>query len=252
MPLYPALALLLGSAIAMGGDWVRWGTRVLSVFSGVAAIACFVLVFLVRNQPTPGDISSALSSHPDVYTLALGHMLDLTIGSFAYLRVPLILAGIAFLIGCAGTVLSTGRRAALAIALMMVLFFHAARLAMVTFDPFLSSRPLAEAILKAPPGRLIMGDQYYTFSSIMFYTNEYALLLNGRYFNLEYGSNAPGAPPVFIDDARLRNAWLEPNRYYIVVDHAQLTGLDSLLGSANITTVASSGGKSVLTNHPRR
>ena len=32
----------------------------------------------------------------------------------------------------------------LAISLMMVLFLHAARLAMVTFDPFLSSRPLAE------------------------------------------------------------------------------------------------------------
>jgi hypothetical protein len=30
MPLYPALALLLGSAIAMDGSWVRWGTRALS------------------------------------------------------------------------------------------------------------------------------------------------------------------------------------------------------------------------------
>jgi hypothetical protein len=34
-----------------------------------------------------------------------------------------------------------------------------------------------------------MGDQYYTFSSTIFYTNLLlnALLLNGRYFNLEYG-----------------------------------------------------------------
>ena len=152
-----------GSAIAMGGSWVRWGTRVLSGIAGLAAIACFALVFLVRNEPTPGDISSALSSHPDVYTLALGHMLDLTLASFAYLRVPLVIAGIAFLIGCLGTMVAGGRRAALAIALMMVLFFHAARLAMVTFDPFLSSRPLADAILKSPPGKLIMGDQYYTY-----------------------------------------------------------------------------------------
>src|SRR6202142_910403 len=116
MPLYPAFALLLGSAMAPGGAWLRWGTRALSGIAALAAIACFVLVFLVRNEPTPGDISSALSSHPDVYTLALGHMLDLTLASFAYLRVPLLVAGIAFLVGCLGTMFAEGRRAALAIA----------------------------------------------------------------------------------------------------------------------------------------
>jgi len=250
MPVYPAFALLLGSTIAMGGDWVLWSTRVLSAIAGMAAIACFVLVFLVRNEPTPGDISSALSHHPGVYTLALGHMLDLTLESFAYLRLPLIIAGIAFLIGSIGTLLAAAQRTALAIALMMVLFFHAARLAMVIFDPFLSSRPLADAILRSPQGRLIMGDQYYTFSSIMFYTNQDALLLNGRYFNLEYGSYAPGAPPVFIDDSELRNLWFEPSRYYIVADHKQLSHIENLLGAAKLTTVASSGGKAVLTNLP--
>ena len=48
-----------------------------------------------------------------------------------------------------------------------------------------------------------MDDQYYTFSSIFFYTNRTALLLNGRNNNLEYGSYAPGAPNVFINDAQL-------------------------------------------------
>jgi 4-amino-4-deoxy-L-arabinose transferase-like glycosyltransferase len=250
MPAYPAFALLLGCAIAMGGNWVHGGTRVLSAIAGVAAIACFTVVFLVRNDPTPGDISSALSSHPDVYTLALGHMLDLTLGSFAYLRVPLVVAAIAFLIGTLGTFLARAQRTGMAIALMMVLFFHAARLAMVTFDPFLSSRPLADAILRSPPGGLIMGDQYYTFSSIMFYTNQDALLLNGRYFNLEYGSYAPGAPNVFIDDLKLKNLWDEPHRYYIVADHAQVSHLGDLLGAGKLTAVASTGGKTVLTNEP--
>ena len=250
MPAYPAFALLLASGVAMGGDWVRWGTRVVSGIAGIAAAAVFVLVFLVRNTPTPGDISSALSHHPGAYTLALGHMLDLTLGSFAYLRLPLILAGIAFLIGSLGTVRSTGERAALAISLMMVLFFHAARIAMVTFDPFLSSRPLAEAILRSPRGRLIMGDQYYTFSSVIFYTNQDAFLLNGRYFNLEYGSYAPGSPPVFINDSQFKDLWLEPNRYYVVADRSQLPGFQTLLGSQHLNVVATSGGKLALTNHP--
>jgi hypothetical protein len=250
MPIYPALALLLGSAVAMGGSWVRWGTRALTVIAGAAAIACFTLFFLVRNYPTPGDISAALSHHPGVYSLSLGHMLDLTLGSFAYLRMPLLLAGVAFLIGSVATLQADARRTALATAAMMVLFFHAARLAMVTFDPFLSSRPLADAVVRSPQGRLIMGDQYYTFSSMMFYTNQDALLLNGRYFNLEYGSYAPDSPPVFINDEQFKNLWLEQNRYYVIASRPQLPIFERLLGPQGLNLVAESGGKFLLTNHP--
>src|SRR5579864_2560005 len=60
MPCYPALALLVGSAMAMGGDWVRRGTRVLAAIAACAGIACLAIFFAVRHLPTPGDISSAL------------------------------------------------------------------------------------------------------------------------------------------------------------------------------------------------
>src|ERR1039458_6207920 len=110
-------------------------------------------------------------------------MEDLTLASFAYLRLPLAVAAVAFLAGAPASVRATGRRAFLAAALMMVLFFQAARLAMVVFDPYLSSRPLAEALLRAPEGRLIVDHHYYTFSSVFFYTNRSALLLNGRFNN---------------------------------------------------------------------
>jgi 4-amino-4-deoxy-L-arabinose transferase-like glycosyltransferase len=250
MPIYPALALLFGSAIATENVWVRRGTRVLSVIAAMAAIACFTLIFLVRNTSTPGDISLALSQHPGAYTLALGHMLDLTLDSFAYLRLPLAVAGMAFLIGAMATVRLNATRAAFGIALMMVLFFHAARLAMVSFDPFLSSRPLADAILKSPPGKLIMGDQYYTYSSIFFYTNQTALLLNGRYFNLEYGSYAPGAAAVFIDDVRFKELWNAPTRYYLVADRPQMAHIQGLLDPGRPNIVAGGGGKLLITNHP--
>jgi hypothetical protein len=143
MPCYPALALLLGSAMAPEDEWVHRGTRVLGGVTALAALACIAIAFAVRNLPTPGDISSALSRHPSAYTLSLGHMLDLTFDSFAYLRLPLCLAGTAFLIGAVGNLRWSGLRASLTTGLMMVLFFHAARLALVVFDPYLSSRPLA-------------------------------------------------------------------------------------------------------------
>lgn len=250
MPCYPALALLLGCVLTMENRWVRIGTRALTVIVGAAAVTCLGILWAVRHVPTPGDISAALSHHPGVYTLSLGHMEDLTLQSFAYLRLPLGLAALAFCIGAVGTAFLGRDRIFLAAALMMVVFFQAARLAMVSFDPYLSSRPLAEALNRAPDGRLIVDRHYYTFSSVFFYTNRSALLLNGRWNNLEYGAYAPGVPDVFIDDPKFRDLWLESGRLYIVASDAALPRLVSLVGRAQLNVVSASGGKVLLTNQP--
>jgi 4-amino-4-deoxy-L-arabinose transferase-like glycosyltransferase len=250
MPCYPALALLLGSAMAQGGDWVRRGTRVLAAVTGLAAVACIAILIAVRGVPSPGDISQALSRNPSAYTLSLGHMEDLTLESFAYLRLPLALAAVAFLVGSLGSLRAVGQRAFLASALMMVLFFHAARLAMVVFDPYLSSRPLAEALKRAPEGTLMVDHQYYTFSSIFFYTDRTAWLVNGRFNNLVYGSYAPGAPNVFLDDAEWRDMWLGPKRCYLVADDDQRPRFEKRAGKSALIVLAESGGKMVLTNLP--
>jgi 4-amino-4-deoxy-L-arabinose transferase-like glycosyltransferase len=248
MPCYPALALLLASAIASGDRWLRPATRVAGTFAAVAGAIIFFLLWNVRSLPTPGDISVALTSNPDVYTLSLGHMADLTFSAFAYLRGPLAIAGLATLIGAAGAWILPVRRAIWALAVMMVLFFQAARGALVVFDPYLSSRPLAEALNRAPAGDLIVDDQYYTFSSVFFYTNRTAYLLNGRVNNLEYGSYRPGAPQIFLKDADVPARWESSQRYYLVAEDPQLPRLKKLLGADHIHLVASAGGKSLLTN----
>ena len=250
MPCYPAFALLLGSAMALGGPWVRRGTRVISGIAGALALAMFALLFHVRGMPTPGDISSALSSHPSVYSLSLGHMEDLTLDSFAYFRIPLLVAGIAFLVGSLGTLRASGKRAFLAAGLMMIIFFHAARLALVVFEPYLSSRPLADALLRSPDGALIVDHHYYEFSSVFFYTNRTALLLNGRRQNLEYGAYAPGAPNVFIQDSDFVELWRKPERYYILASEQAVSRLAGLAGPGGLVLVAESGGKALFTNHP--
>lgn len=250
MPCYPALALLLGSAMATENSWIRRGSRALGVIAGLAAVACFAIAYQVRNLPTPGDISSALASHPSAYTLSLGHMLDLTFDSFAYLRLPLVLAGVAFLIGALGNLWGPSLRNFLLSAVMMILFFHAARLALVVFDPFLSSRPLAEAIRKAPPGDLIVTGHYYPFSSVFFYLDRDALLLNGVRHNLEYGAAAPSRPNVFINDADLSRLWVQPKRWYLVTKGSAVPALQGELGQDHLYVVEASGGKVVLTNQP--
>ena len=248
MPAYPAMALLLGSAMIAESSWIKWGTRVLTVVASLCAAAVITLLVLDRNVATPGDIFNALTSHPGAYTLSLGHMEDLTLQSFAYLRMPLLLAAIAFLIGAIGTFAAKPKRAFFAAALMMVVFFQGARVALVTFDPYLSSRPLAEAILHEPDGKLIIDRFYYTYSSVAFYTNKPLLMLNGDVLNLSYGASAPDAPKVFLHDEQLKDVWAQPERYYLVTSHTQLPRLEKLLGRDKLNVVAFSGGKYVFTN----
>ena len=137
-----------------------------------------------------------------------------------------------------------------AAALMMVIFFHAARLALVVFDPYMSSRPLAEALLKAPPGKLIVNHHYYEFSSVFFYTNRTAYLLNGRFNNLVYGSYAPGSADVFLDDAQFQRMWKEPQRYYLVADRPQLERIVTVVPRTDLKLVLASGGKFLFSNQP--
>ncbi|MGD0437175.1 MAG: glycosyltransferase family 39 protein, partial [Bryobacteraceae bacterium] len=246
MPCYPALALLIGCALAQG-VWTRAGDRVIAGLAALAAIVIALILAQVWNEPTPGDISNALLQHPEVYyTLSLGHMGDLTLKSFAYLRAPLMLAGLACLIGASAL---WWRTPPVAFVLMMVLFLHAARVAMVVFDPYLSSRPLAEALLKSPAGELIEDNAYYTFSSVFFYANRRALLLNGRKTNLEYGSYAPNAPHVFINDAEFAELWRGPQRFYLLVEGPSLPRIRDLESKPELHVLAESGGKFLLTNH---
>ena len=250
MPIYPALALLLGSAMARNDSWTLWGTRVLGVIFAVCGICVAILLYLVRGTAAPGDISRALEQHPEAYTLSMGHMGDLTIQSFAYLRFPLVLAGLAFLAGAVACWMIRGTRVYLAIALTMVLFIHASRAALVVFDPYLSSRPIAAALMRAPKGELIITGAYYAFSSVIFYTGRNALLWNGRYDNLEYGSYAPGSAPVFIDDRQFQSLWNSGERYFVLCDGERKSLLQKATDSSRLFLVVESGGKTLYSNLP--
>ena len=110
--------------------------------------------------------------HPNAYKLSLGHMEDLTLNSFAYLRMPLLIAGASFIVGAIGLFLFSRRKAYsrvyLTAAVMMIVFFQGAYLAMARFDPLLSSRDIAQAIMEGPGGQIIVDHNYYWFSSIPF------------------------------------------------------------------------------------
>lgn len=251
MPIYPALALLLGLALARGGRPVAWALRASSVLAALSLAAIVFILSQVVSIPAPGDIAQALMQNPDAYTLSLGHMGDLTLKSFAYLKLPLMIAGLGFLAGAAGLFLRRISQRAAALAVMMVLFFQAARLALIAFDPYLGSYDLARSLRQSPPGQLIVDNQYYAFSSVFFYTNRRALLLNGRVNNLEYGSYAPDSPRhIFINDQEFARLWPTNQRYYIMVEAPALPRIQALVPAGTIHVIKASGGKFLVSNQP--
>ena len=185
MPCYPALALLLGSAMAAEATGSDGGTGVLFVIAAVRGGGHHQhRCHRVGNYPAPGDISIGATSVPARILWRSDHMKDLTLH---FLRLSADAAaprGVGVLVGAAGICAATDGAPFCARPLMMVLFFQAARVALVVFDPYLSSRPLAEALCSRRQGKLIVDHHYYTFSSVFFYTDRTALLLNGRFNNL--------------------------------------------------------------------
>jgi 4-amino-4-deoxy-L-arabinose transferase-like glycosyltransferase len=250
LPVYPAVALLLGGAMSSRKAWLKYATYAAGMVSGLLFLVIASILWRVWTLPAPGDISSALVQHPELYTLSLGHMADLTLPSLAYLRLPLMVAGMAVLIGAIGASLysRSPRWSYLTMAAMMLVFFHAARLALTRFGPYLGSKALADALTGAPPGKLIEADAYYAFSSVFFYTDRQALLWNGRRDNLEYGSYAPGAARVFIGDAEFQTLWQSAERWYLLADSDAMRHAYELVGAASVHIVKESGGKYLLTN----
>lgn len=251
MPIYPAVALLIGSTLAEE-KWVRPAARVLA---GVFAVACASMVavlFVMRNAPANGELADALAQHPEMYTLSLGHMGDLTLSAFAYLRLPLAIAVVSCGFCAVGTWFTRHNtaKAVAVITVSMILFYQAARVALIRFDSYLGSYSLATRLMERPAGTLIEADSYYSFSSVFFYTNQKALLLNGRNNNLEYGSYAPGAPTVFIDDAGFSARWKSPQRYYLLASDTDLPHIDNLVGKERVHQVEESSGKFLISNLP--
>ena len=211
---------------------------------------CSRCIFWPGIFPRPATFRRRSASNPGAYKLSLGHMEDLTIASFAYLRLPLLLAAIAFLVGAIGTFRATGQRAFLAAALMAVLFFQAARIAMVAFDPYLSSRPLAEALLHAPAGKAHRGSSLlHVLIGLLLHQSRRAAaqwpiqqsgvrLLRARRAECVYRRRA------------MEDMWLQPDVLSGDQPRPRCERLKNWSEPTLLTVVAQSGGKLLLTNHP--
>src|SRR5215469_4328278 len=237
---FPLIILVADALISTCERQSRWQSAayVVLVFLGVAAsVALFAGLWSSRNLPYQPDVGSALAERAiGNYTLSMSHFFDLTGASFAGLRLPATLAAIAFLLGPLAALYLHLRSKSIAavwsIASFSALFLFSAHLALVRFEPFLSSRALAQKTLSlASPEDtfMIYGDQSYG-SSWIFYLGKQVLLVNGRTTSMEFGSRFPDAPKIFLTDSDLVDRWHQGSRIFLFAPLRNENGLRSLLG----------------------
>src|SRR6202789_1903859 len=188
-PVYFPLLLLTAGALAgeegeiSNSKWLIAGQAFLVGIGVVAAVALGYGLWSSRNVPAGSDIG-ALLAHRDVagYTLSMAHLFDLTGPSFAALRLPAGLAAVGLLLGpITAWVLRRQRHhfeATVSVAFTSAVFLIAAHIALVRFEPILSSRAMADTINHICPRgtdapRILYGD-VGDGSSLLFYTQRQA------------------------------------------------------------------------------
>jgi hypothetical protein len=216
--------------------------------------------------PFVPDIGTLLA-HRDVggYTLSMSHLFDLTGPSFAALRLPATLALITLLIGpAAGWMLrrkGSHIAATVSVALTAAVFLVAAHIAFARFEPMLSSKPLADTILRdgSPADSFIIYGDQSDASSVIFYTHDFlrkpAFLVvepcspHGNGSSLLWGSCYPDAPHIFLSDDQLSKAWGTGARKWLFAQDRNQSKAEQLL-AGRLVQVQSIADKTLWTDRP--
>jgi hypothetical protein len=122
-------------------------------------------------------------------------------------------------------------------------------MSLATFEPYLSSRALAQAIDREyrPGDTIVINGEYEGGSSLNFYTRKMVYILNGRSANLEYGSYFQDAPQIFLDNEALARLWASSDRVFLFTDSSMLDDVTRAAGGP-VYPLAESGRKLILTN----
>jgi hypothetical protein len=136
----------------------------------------------------------------------------------------------------------------------MTVILLAAHEGLVRFYPILGSKGLAEAINQAqqtapnPDDLIILDGELTSGSTLIFYTGQQVHLIDGRINGLWYGSFWPDSPHIFETEDGLHQLWAGPRRIFLFTYNPTARATD-LKPYGGVHTLASAGGKTILTNH---
>jgi 4-amino-4-deoxy-L-arabinose transferase-like glycosyltransferase len=239
---------------------LNWHLFFLLPLTTILAIVCATFAFTAPQLAPNTDIVSllAIAGGPEAYNLSLSHISDLTSAAMGFFGGPLAATALGMLGMGMGSYLLRRRRltyaANLTLAASMICVLMAAHEGLARFYPILGSKPLAEAISQTqqinphPDDLILLDGELTSGSSLIFYTGQQIHLLNGRVNGLWYGSFWPDAPQIFETEESLHQLWSSPRRIFLLTYHPKPRTQD-LTPFAQVRTLATAGGKTILTNH---
>jgi 4-amino-4-deoxy-L-arabinose transferase-like glycosyltransferase len=273
LPALPALALMIGAVLtraectsrgiadpATNRSVLNWHLYTLVPLATLLALVCGYFALTAPN-PAPGaDIVSLLTmaGSTEAYNLSLSHITDLTGAAMGFFRGPLGATAVGMLgIGLGSYLLRRKGRtyaANLTLAAFMTVILLAAHEGLVRFYPILGSKGLGEAINQAqqtapnPDDLIILDGELTSGSTLIFYTGQQVHLIDGRINGLWYGSFWPDSPHIFETEDGLHQLWASPRRIFLFTYNPTTRATD-LKPYGGVHTLASAGGKTILTNH---
>jgi 4-amino-4-deoxy-L-arabinose transferase-like glycosyltransferase len=273
LPALPALALMIGAILtraectssgiqnpATNRSILHWHLYALVPLTTLLAILCGYFA-LTAPHPAPGtDIVSllAMAGSTEAYNLSLSHITDLTGAAMGFFRGPLAITALGMLgIGPISYLLRRKARtyaANLTLAAAMTITLLAAHEGLARFYPILGSKGLALAINEAqqaaprPDDLIVIDGELTSGSTLIFYTGQQVHLINGRLNGLWFGSFWPDSPPIFETENSLHQLWTGPRRIFLFT-YNPTTRVSDLNPYGAVHTLASAGGKTILTNY---
>ena len=261
VPALPAVALLIGAWMgseqesAADSSERRAGRRASWVLAAIAVPAAIVAAALLWTAQTPAagtELADALKRNPEQYALSFGHFFDLTGPAMGFFRLPLAMTAVALILGTVLNVFFRRRgqvaKGNIALALMMLVFLHAAHMGLVIFSPVLTSKDLSRAVERQykPGDIVVINGAYEEGSTLNFYGHFRLHVVNSRTNgNMYYGSLFPDSPKIFETDESLARLWAGPQRVFLWTEDDDIP---PYIRQAGFRIIAHSGGKYILSN----
>lgn len=227
LPALPALSLILGQF------WTGLGSKEGSSLTRWGMIVCSSFLALISIIPVIIGISG-FSSDPSFHFPGMSKYLKEIIFDDKVASLPLwdklqylfIIGGAAIIIGVISLVIVTlGGRYYLTFAIIvltMIPLYLCTHNASTLFEPFLSSKSIADIINKdRKDGQrvsIVKEGRYEDIASLGFYTKHKIYLLGGRRDDLAFGSHYPDGREIFLEEQQFINLWKSSQHIYLITE----------------------------------
>jgi 4-amino-4-deoxy-L-arabinose transferase-like glycosyltransferase len=258
-PTLAAFALLLGKAMAEldAHKTARWGIAGLGVMTLLSTFAGAVMIALAWRDNYPEQayaLSTTLTTNPEHYKLAFGHIHDLTRATFRLLSPLVCRAATLLIVGpLAALLFAFWKRwmvSFLFLAAMMIGVCHYYNRGMVSFEPVLSSKSLAGVVQYhyRPGDKIVINDFYEKGSTLNYYTGLQVHVMNGEFGVLWYGLKDRAASKLSLSEDELLKEWTSGKRIFFFSEKDPLKSFLSRHPDFKYRQLAQDGGKVILIN----